>query len=771
MTTSVEWIKQFGDINKQYNLEAISINDQGEIFVAGSISKYRHYDPEKSLVAKITRNGEMVWTKENLMSSGEYILDIHASSDGGAIALQNSTLIKYSAGGEIEWKHAINIQGFSGGKIVADSIGNLYIKGEVHDHSQKRSTNIILLKYDLQGNHVWSVTKSATEAYTNNVRIYNDVIYLTGMASGSLDGQVIQTQNSAFSIAINQFGESIFTRLMPLQQLFSAEYEAFSPTDSLNDSLGNIYISGILSLSHPMIPILVKLNQDGQLIWTKSLDEFSFYDEPYTGYNLYLVNEDNIVVAGIYQNPLVFGEVIGANDIGISIYDKDGNKVGITMLGTRYNESFSDIAEGLDGNIIAIGSTDGNLGGDLTLGTQDALVANIVISEKSTPPEGKPLLRGIFRDGESINISADGIQDADNYVGFIPQFAYEWEASSDNGKSWIQIKTIDAMDGNISYTLTSDDAGKLIRGVTLFNDGKGNSEILKTAIAYVDYKPTLTQSVQSDYLHYSFLPSSVVTIPLQYTTSTGDSQLSGLTLNIHYNSSILTPTTTNNGVSDQLPVSITTNKIVPDTNNLDNDPLTDKIIQLIWATFDNTFPNKTLPTTLANLTFNTSSATTDPVTGAPITTSLRYTASDTAAGYDFLTNYTTLKATSFNLDVDGDGQVKPLTDGLMIIRKLLGPAFDGDALTFKAIGSGATRTTAEIHDFIQGGIDGGMLDVDKNGKTAPLTDGLMVIRRLLGPAFDGDALTFKALASDSPYFGKTDAPALVSANIDALRSF
>ena len=52
------------------------------------------------------------------------------------------------------------------------------------------------------------------------------------------------------------------------------------------------------------------------------------------------------------------------------------------------------------------------------------------------------------------------------------------------------------------------------------------------------------------------------------------------------------------------------------------------------------------------------------------------------------------------LDVDGNGKVSALGDGLMIIRKLFGAAFDGSKLTDKAISNDATRTTDEIHDYI-----------------------------------------------------------------------
>ena len=45
------------------------------------------------------------------------------------------------------------------------------------------------------------------------------------------------------------------------------------------------------------------------------------------------------------------------------------------------------------------------------------------------------------------------------------------------------------------------------------------------------------------------------------------------------------------------------------------------------------------------------------------------------------------------LDIDGDGESKPLTDGLLLIRYLFG--FSGDSLISGAIGVGAERDTAE----------------------------------------------------------------------------
>ena len=114
----------------------------------------------------------------------------------------------------------------------------------------------------------------------------------------------------------------------------------------------------------------------------------------------------------------------------------------------------------------------------------------------------------------------------------------------------------------------------------------------------------------------------------------------------------------------------------------------------------------------------------------------------------------------WTLDVDNDGQVTALGDGLMVIRQLFGGAFQGEALIDKAISpespyivSGKESAAHAVSDHIQFGIDFGLLDVDRDGQTTALGDGLMVIRHLFGGAFQGEALISKAISESSPMMG------------------
>ena len=101
-------------------------------------------------------------------------------------------------------------------------------------------------------------------------------------------------------------------------------------------------------------------------------------------------------------------------------------------------------------------------------------------------------------------------------------------------------------------------------------------------------------------------------------------------------------------------------------------------------------------------------------------------------------------AGGFDFDVDKDGQSKPLTDGLLIIRHLFG--FTGSSLTSNAIADDAqVRAASEITAYLKA--NSASLDIDDDGQVLPLTDGLLIIRFLFG--FTGEALVNGAVASNA----------------------
>ena len=94
----------------------------------------------------------------------------------------------------------------------------------------------------------------------------------------------------------------------------------------------------------------------------------------------------------------------------------------------------------------------------------------------------------------------------------------------------------------------------------------------------------------------------------------------------------------------------------------------------------------------------------------------------------------------FSFDIDQNDLTQPLTDGLLVIRYLFG--FTGEALIAGAISPAGARTSPnDIATFLN--VSSTALDIDGNGKSEPLTDGLLLIRALFG--FTGSALTDGAI--------------------------
>jgi hypothetical protein len=82
---------------------------------------------------------------------------------------------------------------------------------------------------------------------------------------------------------------------------------------------------------------------------------------------------------------------------------------------------------------------------------------------------------------------------------------------------------------------------------------------------------------------------------------------------------------------------------------------------------------------------------------------------------------------SASLDIDGNGEIDALTDGLLILRSFFG--IDNESLTSGAIGNNSNyNSAAEIQARISS--IHSSLDIDNNGELDALTDGLIILRYL-----------------------------------------
>ena len=104
-----------------------------------------------------------------------------------------------------------------------------------------------------------------------------------------------------------------------------------------------------------------------------------------------------------------------------------------------------------------------------------------------------------------------------------------------------------------------------------------------------------------------------------------------------------------------------------------------------------------------------------------------------------------------SMDIDGNGEYDALTDGLVLLRGMFG--LDGDTLIAGVIASDATYTSsADIELRIES--LGARADIDGDGQIDALTDGLLILRYLFG--LRDDALIGGVVASNATRISVND---------------
>jgi hypothetical protein len=225
---------------------------------------------------------------------------------------------------------------------------------------------------------------------------------------------------------------------------------------------------------------------------------------------------------------------------------------------------------------------------------------------------------------------------------------------------------------------------------------------------------------------------------VSYDVSDANNQLNGIGFRVHYNNAEISLHNIQNTFGD----SIVIDGMGPyqDIENFDSDESTDKYILFGWASIAGNWPNISLPENLTEIQFFVN--TNDNQT-THITSNINFSIVDSAQGYlAKVVDYpmTILPAT---WDFDGNGKGDALTDGLMLLRYTFG--LRDLAMTSGAVAENATLSSSQIAEGMEKAE--AFADIDGNGSTDALTDGLMLLRYMFG--LRGENLTRGAVSSDA----------------------
>jgi hypothetical protein len=124
-------------------------------------------------------------------------------------------------------------------------------------------------------------------------------------------------------------------------------------------------------------------------------------------------------------------------------------------------------------------------------------------------------------------------------------------------------------------------------------------------------------------------------------------------------------------------------------------------------------------------------------------TSINFSDSALASGYQFESESYNLELVSTSWDFDGSGHADALTDGLMMLRYCFG--LRGTFVTDSAMSPDSTMSSEQVVAEIESALT--MADIDDDGEVGALTDGLMLLRYLFG--LRGDQITASAVGTNA----------------------
>lgn len=272
----------------------------------------------------------------NVYAAGYTLGDFDGNSNSGDPNINDLILVKYDGQGNKLWSRQFG-EGYGGAlanAVATDSAGNAYVAGwtggSLDGMTINSGFNMFLVKYAADGTRLWVRQYSADEA--RGVSVGSDGgIYVTGFTQGNLDGNVNSGGMDMFLIKYDANGAILWSRLlggaMPVSRP-SGPYANESGEGIATDFNGNIYVTG---------------TTDGDL-------DGNTYAGPNSG-------------GGITQ------------DMFVVKYDSNGAKLWTRQLGTTEQDFPYGVATDGNGNVYITGATFGDLDGNSNAGGTDYPIA------------------------------------------------------------------------------------------------------------------------------------------------------------------------------------------------------------------------------------------------------------------------------------------------------------------------------------------------------------------------------------------------------------
>ena len=436
-TASYDWLKSLSGSNDDV-ARGVCLDSLSNAYITGSFSGTTTIGGQTLtsngatdiFIAKLNANGNLVSAKSFGSVSLDYAFDIDCEAGGNffitggfrqTMTLMPNTTItstggldlftaKFNTNGDCLWaKTAIGTSSEYGNEIVATFNGNVAVigntQGTIFIESDTLlhldSTDLFVVKYDANGNKIWS--KGLPGMGNAGGRAISSDDFENTYIAGSFEGNIL-IDTVVFNSTTAPNNDIFISKFSPSGALIWAKQFGGIGDDYARgidiDASGNIYVSGVFSNSIDFDGLiltaagssdifLIKMNSNGNIIWGKKIGNNGAEE----GCEIEVNENGEVFISGGFSQSITLGltnfNSIGFRDVFIAQLDSSGNFIWAKTAGSIQDDvNYAIGLNRINEDICTIGTYSGTFTDGIHSITSIGGVDSYISKIQSTNPLG-----------------------------------------------------------------------------------------------------------------------------------------------------------------------------------------------------------------------------------------------------------------------------------------------------------------------------------------------------------------------------------------------
>ncbi len=335
---ALQWVRQLGT-RRDDRVASVTVDAAGDVYVAGhtwgGFDFYVNAGGADYYFAKYDAQGNRLYLRQRGTTRDDFATGIAAGASN-TIYLSGYTGGNFGTGGAATQSDIF--------AALYDTGGNLYSLAQLGSPSSDVALGL-------------AVTP-------------NHEVYVTGYTWGSLDGTTTPTGTDVFLMKLDIIGRLQWVRQVDISSQDQATAVAVGAD-------GAVYLTGYTdgtldgnTNAGIYDALLARYDSQGNRVWSRLLGGTN----PDYGHGIAVASDGTVNVTGYTTSALDGNAHAGGNDVFLSRFDGQGNKLGTHALGTASSDVGRGVAVDAQGSAYVTGFTYGGLGGNTSAGGFDAVL-------------------------------------------------------------------------------------------------------------------------------------------------------------------------------------------------------------------------------------------------------------------------------------------------------------------------------------------------------------------------------------------------------------